>query len=104
LRGRPRESNDATISVHCLQDEDNVATFSLDADNGRLTRQAEVAVAGGTSVLAISPDRRNGSHHADAASVHRQRRARLRRAETAPLMLDHEPLAGRSSFVIAETS
>lgn len=31
----------------CLQNEDNVATFSLDADTGQLTRQAEMAVAAG---------------------------------------------------------
>jgi 6-phosphogluconolactonase len=41
----------------CLQDDDKVVTFNLDAETGRLTRQAEVAVAGGPSVLAISPDR-----------------------------------------------
>jgi 6-phosphogluconolactonase (cycloisomerase 2 family) len=41
----------------CLQDDDKVATFNLDAETGRLTRQAEVPVAGGPSVLAISPDR-----------------------------------------------
>ncbi len=42
----------------CLQDEDKIAIFALDADTGRLTPQAEQAVAGGPSVLAISPDRR----------------------------------------------
>jgi 6-phosphogluconolactonase len=41
----------------CLQDDDKVATFNLDPETGRLTRQAEVPVAGGPSVLAISPDR-----------------------------------------------
>jgi 6-phosphogluconolactonase len=41
----------------CLQDDNKIATFALDADTGRLTPQAEVPVAGGPSVLAISPDR-----------------------------------------------
>jgi len=42
----------------CLQDEDKIAAFTLDADTGRLTPQAEVPAAGGPSVMAISPDRR----------------------------------------------
>jgi 6-phosphogluconolactonase len=42
----------------CLQDEDKIAVFAIDADSGRLTRQVEVAAAGGPSVLAISPNRR----------------------------------------------
>src|SRR6266404_5252515 len=41
----------------CLQDEDKIAAFAIDADTGRLTRQAEAAVSGGPSVLAQSPDR-----------------------------------------------
>src|SRR6266478_5943374 len=41
----------------CLQDEDKIAAFAIDADTGRLTRQAEAVVAGGPSVLAQSPDR-----------------------------------------------
>src|SRR5229473_4358072 len=41
----------------CLQDEDKIAAFAMDADTGQLTRQAEVPVAGGPSVMAISPDR-----------------------------------------------
>ncbi len=41
-----------------LQDEDKIAVFALDGDSGRLTRQAELASAGGPSVMAISPDRR----------------------------------------------
>ena len=40
-----------------LQDEDKIVIFAIDDDSGRLTRQAEVAAAGGPSVLAISPDR-----------------------------------------------
>ena len=42
----------------CLQDEDKIAVFSIDAGTGALTPRAEVPVAGGPSVLAISPDRR----------------------------------------------
>ena len=42
----------------CLQDEDKIAAFAIDADTGRLTPQAEVPAAGGPSVMAISPDRR----------------------------------------------
>jgi 6-phosphogluconolactonase len=42
----------------CLQDEDKIVSFAIDPDSGRLTHQAEVAVSGGPSVLAISPDRR----------------------------------------------
>ncbi|HEX3864863.1 MAG TPA: beta-propeller fold lactonase family protein [Stellaceae bacterium] len=40
-----------------LQDDDKIATFALDADSGRLTPQADVPVAGGPSVVALSPDR-----------------------------------------------
>jgi 6-phosphogluconolactonase len=42
----------------CLQDDDKIAAFALDADSGQLTPRAEVAVAGGPSGLAISNDRR----------------------------------------------
>jgi 6-phosphogluconolactonase len=42
----------------CLQDEDKIAVFAIDAASGRLTAQSEIAVSGGPSVLAISPDRR----------------------------------------------
>jgi 6-phosphogluconolactonase len=42
----------------CLQDEDKIVAFAIDPDGGRVTRQAEVAVSGGPSVLAISSDRR----------------------------------------------
>jgi 6-phosphogluconolactonase len=41
----------------CLQDDNKIASFALDADSGRLPPQTEVPVAGGPSVLAISPDR-----------------------------------------------
>jgi 6-phosphogluconolactonase len=42
----------------CLQDDDKIATFALDAGTGQLTPRAEIAVAGGPSGLAISNDRR----------------------------------------------
>src|SRR5580700_11943865 len=40
-----------------LQDDDKIAVFALDGDNGQLTKRADVAAAGGPSVMAISPDR-----------------------------------------------
>jgi 6-phosphogluconolactonase len=42
----------------CLQDEDRIASFAIDAGTGGLMPQADVPVAGGPSVLALSPDRR----------------------------------------------
>jgi 6-phosphogluconolactonase len=42
----------------CLQDEDKIAVFAMDADTGRLTPQIEVPAAGGPSVTAISLDHR----------------------------------------------
>jgi len=42
----------------CLQDDDKIAAFALDADTGQLTPRAEVAAAGGPSGLAINNDRR----------------------------------------------
>jgi 6-phosphogluconolactonase len=41
----------------CLQDEDKIIAFTMDAATGQLTPQVEVPVAGGPSVLALSPDR-----------------------------------------------
>jgi 6-phosphogluconolactonase len=41
-----------------LQDEDKIVAFTIDANTGQLTRQAEVPASDGPSVLAISPDRR----------------------------------------------
>jgi 6-phosphogluconolactonase len=41
----------------CLQDEDRIATFAMDAGSGQLTPQAAVPAAGGPSVMAVSPDR-----------------------------------------------
>ena len=40
-----------------LQDDDRIAVFALQPDNGELTKRADVAEAGGPSVMAISPDR-----------------------------------------------
>jgi 6-phosphogluconolactonase len=42
----------------CLQDEDKIAAFAIDADTGALTPGEAVPAAGGPSVMAISPDRR----------------------------------------------
>jgi 6-phosphogluconolactonase len=42
----------------CLQDENKILGFAIDAGTGGLTPQIDVAVAGGPSVLALSPDRR----------------------------------------------
>ena len=42
----------------CLQDEDKIARFAIDAATGGLTPQGEVPAAGGPSVVAISPDGR----------------------------------------------
>ena len=42
----------------CLQDDDKIARFAIDPGTGGLTRQADVPVAGGPSVTALSPDRR----------------------------------------------
>jgi 6-phosphogluconolactonase len=40
-----------------LQDEDKILMFAMDTATGHLTPQGEVAVTGGPSTLAISPDR-----------------------------------------------
>ena len=40
-----------------LQDDDKIAVFALDRDDGKLTKRADVAAVGGPSVMAISPDR-----------------------------------------------
>lgn len=41
----------------CLQDDHKIVALSLDANSGHLTPQAEVAVPGGPSALAIHPAR-----------------------------------------------
>jgi 6-phosphogluconolactonase len=41
----------------CLQDEDKIVALTMEATTGQLTPQAAVPVAGGPSVLALSPDR-----------------------------------------------
>lgn len=40
-----------------LQDGDQIAVFALDGDSGELTKQADIAAAGGPSVMAVGPDR-----------------------------------------------
>ncbi len=42
----------------CLQDEDQIAVFEIDAGSGAIQRRADIAAPGGPSVLAVSPDRR----------------------------------------------
>jgi 6-phosphogluconolactonase len=42
----------------CLQDDDKIAAFTIDADTGQLTPRGEISATGGPSVLAISPSRR----------------------------------------------
>jgi 6-phosphogluconolactonase len=42
----------------CLQDDDKIAAFVIDAETGRLTPQTEVPATGGPSVMASSPDQR----------------------------------------------
>ncbi len=39
------------------QDDDKISIFTMDDDSGKLTLQGEVAVSGGPSPLALSPDR-----------------------------------------------
>src|SRR5215475_11949041 len=41
----------------CLQDDDKIAVFGLDSDNGGLARRADLAAAGGPSVMAVSAGR-----------------------------------------------
>ena len=41
-----------------LQDDDKIATYTMDSDNGKLTPKGETQVEGGPSSLAINPDRR----------------------------------------------
>src|SRR5271166_164784 len=42
----------------CLQDDDKIAAFAIDAESGHLTPGADTPVGGGPSVTASSPDRR----------------------------------------------
>jgi 6-phosphogluconolactonase len=41
----------------CLQDDNKIAVFQMDADDGQLSPRGEVALAGGPTVMALSPDR-----------------------------------------------
>jgi 6-phosphogluconolactonase (cycloisomerase 2 family) len=41
----------------CLQDDNKIAVFAMEPDTGQLSPRAEVLVAGGPSVMALSPDR-----------------------------------------------
>src|SRR5712671_6473739 len=42
----------------CMQDEDEIAIYAVDAGTGQLSLQGEAPAVGGPSVLALSPDRR----------------------------------------------
>ncbi|MBV9825404.1 MAG: lactonase family protein [Alphaproteobacteria bacterium] len=42
----------------CLQDDDRIAAFDIDAQTGGLTAMADLSVAGGPSVTALAQDRR----------------------------------------------
>ena len=41
----------------CLQDDNKIAVFAMDTESGQLSPRAEVPLAGGPSVMALSPDR-----------------------------------------------
>ncbi len=41
----------------CLQDDNKIAVFAIDSESGQLSPRAEVPLAGGPSVMALSPDR-----------------------------------------------
>jgi 6-phosphogluconolactonase len=57
--GGPREDRKLPYVLYvCAQDDNKIAAFTMDADTGQLTPRSEVPVAGGPSVMAISPDRR----------------------------------------------
>ena len=40
-----------------VQDDNKISLYTMDEDSGALSRQAELAMSGGPSLLAISPDR-----------------------------------------------
>src|SRR5262249_37243142 len=42
----------------CLQDDNKIAAFAMNADTGELTPRDSIPAPGGPSVSAISPDRR----------------------------------------------
>jgi hypothetical protein len=42
----------------CLQDDDKIAAYGLEAAGGRPTPLADVPAAGGPSVMVLGPDRR----------------------------------------------
>src|SRR6266513_1499118 len=43
----------------CLQDDNKIAVFAIDSESGQLSPRAEVPVAGGPSVMGLSPDLQN---------------------------------------------
>jgi len=58
----------------CMQDDEKIAGFAMDPETGELSLRAELPVAGGPSVMALSPDRQMlyvGTRTAPAISTYR---------------------------------
>ena len=58
----------------CLQDNNKIAVFAIDPESGQLSPRAEVPLAGGPSVMALSPDRQTlfvGTRTEPAISTYR---------------------------------
>lgn len=78
----------------CLQDDDKIASFAMDADSGGLMPQAEAPAAGGPSVLAISANRRTlyvGHRSRPAISSFRIDQATGRLALQSTVSQEHAP-------------
>jgi 6-phosphogluconolactonase (cycloisomerase 2 family) len=78
----------------CLQDDDKIATFVIDAETGQLTPQNEVPAGGGPSVMASSPDRRTlyvGNRTRPAISSFRIDRSTGRLALLGSVSQEHAP-------------
>jgi 6-phosphogluconolactonase len=58
----------------CLQDDNKIAAFAIDPESGQLSPRAEVPLAGGPSVMVLSPDRQTllvGTRSEPAISTYR---------------------------------
>jgi len=58
----------------CMQDDEKIAGFAMDPETGELSLRAELPIAGGPSVMALSPDRQMlyvGTRTAPAISTYR---------------------------------
>jgi 6-phosphogluconolactonase (cycloisomerase 2 family) len=58
----------------CMQDDEKIAGFAMDPETGELSLRAELPVAGGPSVMALSPDRQTlyvGTRTVPAISTYR---------------------------------